>query len=156
MSHDRIHGEDSLSSDRAHLPIFTSSRYSELKSINFVLYWLYQVVSEYKTRDELLRAVLCCCFLPGISGFSVPNFQGRRLVTKLQYSLWHNYGFLAFLPKLPLSRQRPLDHGLAAVIISFHQTKIRFEKQQKITNLINLMMFTCLKQLKYTALHEGG
>ncbi|KAK3872255.1 hypothetical protein Pcinc_022661 [Petrolisthes cinctipes] len=39
-----------------------------------------EVVSEYETRDELLRAVLCCCFLPGISGFSVPNFQGRRYI----------------------------------------------------------------------------
>ncbi|XP_042214984.1 uncharacterized protein LOC121861384 isoform X6 [Homarus americanus] len=39
-----------------------------------------EVVSEYKTRDELVRAVLCCCFLPGISGFSAPTFQGRRYV----------------------------------------------------------------------------
>ncbi|XP_071527198.1 uncharacterized protein [Panulirus ornatus] len=39
-----------------------------------------EVVSEYKTRDELLRAVLCCCFLPGISGFSLPTFQGRRYI----------------------------------------------------------------------------
>ncbi|KAK8730298.1 hypothetical protein OTU49_008202, partial [Cherax quadricarinatus] len=36
------------------------------------------VVSEYKTRDELLQAMLCCCFLPGVSGFSLPTFQGRR------------------------------------------------------------------------------
>ncbi|ROT78991.1 brummer, isoform B [Penaeus vannamei] len=37
-----------------------------------------QVVNQYKSREELVRAVLCCCFLPGISGFSVPTFHGRR------------------------------------------------------------------------------
>lgn len=39
-----------------------------------------EVVSQYETRDELLRAVLCCCFLPGVSGFSVPTFQGRKYI----------------------------------------------------------------------------
>ncbi|XP_037793482.1 uncharacterized protein LOC119588943 [Penaeus monodon] len=39
---------------------------------------LYLVVNHYKSREELVRAVLCCCFLPGISGFSVPSFHGRR------------------------------------------------------------------------------
>nr|XP_027237549.1 uncharacterized protein LOC113828736 [Penaeus vannamei] len=37
-----------------------------------------EVVNQYKSREELVRAVLCCCFLPGISGFSVPTFHGRR------------------------------------------------------------------------------
>ncbi|XP_050713001.1 patatin-like phospholipase domain-containing protein 2 isoform X2 [Eriocheir sinensis] len=39
-----------------------------------------EVVCEYATRDELLRAVLCCCFLPGVSGFSVPTFQGHKYI----------------------------------------------------------------------------
>nr|XP_027238066.1 uncharacterized protein LOC113829163 isoform X3 [Penaeus vannamei] len=37
-----------------------------------------EVVSRYPSRDELIRAILCCCFLPYLSGFSAPSFKGRR------------------------------------------------------------------------------
>lgn len=39
-----------------------------------------EIVSEYSSRDELVRAILCCCFLPFISGFSVPSFNGRKYI----------------------------------------------------------------------------
>ncbi|XP_068224585.1 serine-rich adhesin for platelets-like isoform X2 [Palaemon carinicauda] len=39
-----------------------------------------EIVSEYSSRDELVRAILCCCFLPFISGFTVPSFNGRKYI----------------------------------------------------------------------------
>lgn len=39
-----------------------------------------EVVSEYPTRDELLRAILCCCWLPGISSFTAPTFMGKSYI----------------------------------------------------------------------------
>nr|XP_027211639.1 patatin-like phospholipase domain-containing protein 2 [Penaeus vannamei] len=39
-----------------------------------------EVISQYATRDELIRAILCCCFLPCLSGYTAPIFNGRRYI----------------------------------------------------------------------------
>lgn len=39
-----------------------------------------EIVSEFNSRDELIQALICCCFLPGLSGYSVPSFRGRRYI----------------------------------------------------------------------------
>lgn len=39
-----------------------------------------EVISQYSTRDELIRAILCCCFLPCLSGYTAPIFNGRRYI----------------------------------------------------------------------------
>ncbi|XP_042884874.1 omega-hydroxyceramide transacylase-like [Penaeus japonicus] len=47
-------------------------------SLTSVTTFASEVVSQYSSRDELIRAILCCCFLPYLSGFSAPSFRGRR------------------------------------------------------------------------------
>ncbi|XP_042871177.1 uncharacterized protein LOC122252655 isoform X2 [Penaeus japonicus] len=39
-----------------------------------------EIVSEFNSRDELIQALICCCFLPGLSGYTVPTFRGRRYI----------------------------------------------------------------------------
>lgn len=36
------------------------------------------IVSHYNSREELLQALLCACFIPGFSGILPPKFQGTR------------------------------------------------------------------------------
>lgn len=36
------------------------------------------IVSNYNSREELLQALLCACFIPGFSGILPPKFQGTR------------------------------------------------------------------------------
>uniref|UniRef100_A0A1A9X120 triacylglycerol lipase n=1 Tax=Glossina brevipalpis TaxID=37001 RepID=A0A1A9X120_9MUSC len=36
------------------------------------------IVSEFNSRDELLQALLCACFIPGFSGILPPRFRGVR------------------------------------------------------------------------------
>lgn len=36
------------------------------------------IVSKYNTRDDLLQALLCACFIPGFSGILPPRFHGVR------------------------------------------------------------------------------
>ncbi|XP_039963748.1 1-acylglycerol-3-phosphate O-acyltransferase Pnpla3 isoform X1 [Bactrocera tryoni] len=36
------------------------------------------IVSEFESRDELLQALLCACFIPGFSGIFPPRFRGVR------------------------------------------------------------------------------
>lgn len=36
------------------------------------------IVSKFNSREELLQALLCACFIPGFSGFFPPRFQGVR------------------------------------------------------------------------------
>lgn len=36
------------------------------------------IVSKFNSREELLQALLCACFIPGFSGLLPPRFQGTR------------------------------------------------------------------------------
>lgn len=36
------------------------------------------IVSQFNSRDELLQALLCACWIPCFSGFLPPKFQGER------------------------------------------------------------------------------
>ncbi len=36
------------------------------------------IVSKFNSREELLEALLCACFIPGFSGLLPPRFQGVR------------------------------------------------------------------------------
>ncbi|XP_037934088.1 1-acylglycerol-3-phosphate O-acyltransferase Pnpla3 isoform X1 [Teleopsis dalmanni] len=36
------------------------------------------IVSDFNSRDELLQALLCACFIPGFSGILPPRFRGVR------------------------------------------------------------------------------
>ncbi|XP_013111486.2 1-acylglycerol-3-phosphate O-acyltransferase Pnpla3 [Stomoxys calcitrans] len=36
------------------------------------------IVSEFNSRDEVLQALLCACFIPGFSGILPPRFRGVR------------------------------------------------------------------------------
>ncbi|KAM7354799.1 brummer isoform 1-T1 [Cochliomyia hominivorax] len=36
------------------------------------------IISEFNSRDELLQALLCACFIPGFSGILPPRFRGVR------------------------------------------------------------------------------
>ncbi|XP_053954534.1 patatin-like phospholipase domain-containing protein 2 isoform X2 [Anastrepha ludens] len=36
------------------------------------------IISEFNSRDELLQALLCACFIPGFSGIFPPRFRGVR------------------------------------------------------------------------------
>jgi len=36
------------------------------------------IVSQFNSRDELLQALLCACFIPGFSGILPPRFHGVR------------------------------------------------------------------------------
>ncbi|KAG5681879.1 hypothetical protein PVAND_011286 [Polypedilum vanderplanki] len=36
------------------------------------------IVSQFNSRDDLLQALLCACFIPGFSGFLPPKFHGVR------------------------------------------------------------------------------
>ena len=36
------------------------------------------IVSHFNSREELLQALLCACFIPGFSGILPPKFQGVR------------------------------------------------------------------------------
>ncbi|XP_042859400.1 patatin-like phospholipase domain-containing protein 2 [Penaeus japonicus] len=39
-----------------------------------------ELVSDFKTRKELVQAIICCCYVPIVSGFSVPSFKGNVYV----------------------------------------------------------------------------
>ncbi|XP_055902682.1 1-acylglycerol-3-phosphate O-acyltransferase Pnpla3 [Eupeodes corollae] len=36
------------------------------------------IISEFNSREEVLDAILCACFIPGFSGFLPPKFRGVR------------------------------------------------------------------------------
>lgn len=36
------------------------------------------IVSQFDSREDLLQALLCACFIPGFSGILPPRFQGIR------------------------------------------------------------------------------
>lgn len=36
------------------------------------------IVSQFDSREDLLQALLCACFIPGFSGILPPKFQGVR------------------------------------------------------------------------------
>lgn len=36
------------------------------------------IVSQFDSREDLLQALLCACFIPGFSGILPPRFQGVR------------------------------------------------------------------------------
>nr|XP_023970553.1 omega-hydroxyceramide transacylase-like isoform X1 [Chrysemys picta bellii] len=38
------------------------------------------IISEYRSKEELIQAVICSCFLPIYCGFNPPSFQGVRYV----------------------------------------------------------------------------
>ncbi|KAG8192376.1 hypothetical protein JTE90_029103 [Oedothorax gibbosus] len=38
------------------------------------------LLSQFNTREELIQAILCSCFIPVYSGLTVPTFQGERYV----------------------------------------------------------------------------
>nr|XP_048682419.1 omega-hydroxyceramide transacylase-like [Caretta caretta] len=38
------------------------------------------VISEYRSKEEVVQAVICSCFLPVYCGFNPPSFQGMRYI----------------------------------------------------------------------------
>lgn len=38
------------------------------------------LVSEWKSREELIQCLLCSCFIPLFSGFKFPNFRGEKYI----------------------------------------------------------------------------
>ncbi|KAG6935376.1 patatin like phospholipase domain containing 1 [Chelydra serpentina] len=38
------------------------------------------IISEYRSKEELIQAVICSCFLPVYCGFNPPSFQGMRYI----------------------------------------------------------------------------
>ncbi|CAM4682375.1 unnamed protein product [Lepidochelys olivacea] len=38
------------------------------------------IISEYRSKEEVVQAVICSCFLPVYCGFNPPSFQGMRYI----------------------------------------------------------------------------
>ena len=38
------------------------------------------VVSNFETKDSLIDALTCSCFIPFFSGYSIPKFKGEKYI----------------------------------------------------------------------------
>ncbi|CAN9516060.1 unnamed protein product [Ophioblennius macclurei] len=57
------------------------------------------VISEYQSKEDVVQALLCSCFVPGYCGFNPPAFKGVHYL---------DGGFSGIQPTMPLSSNRTL------------------------------------------------